>query len=412
VNTRNRDGFHEIEPYLRRIVAPALSGYPEGVLIDDVFWGDIAAHFAWNGASRPRTRILKMGAEESAAFDRAAAAVEHPEALKTARSLSPTPPAAGGLISGGSAAAPGAQRLRDLSPDELSDLIALTIGRTEIPADKKSKLILEADALVREEGFRAELAAARDAAEEVNLLMRRLRERAPAEAALLPMGAGDWLAGVGDRLRETLRRTVELPAYVLSAAIAELRGPLNQFISVFLGDVFAYLNNRGDASAPGPIVMRLLEKLESAHAEKRTRLEPIVVLSHSMGGQVVYDAVTYFLPQIPRFHEIRVDFWSATASQVGLFEELKLFRASSPQYLEGKPVPFPAANLGVWWNVWDYNDFVSYTAKDIVDKNLDESFDSGMNLLTAHGGYLKCPSFYRKFAEKLGDAAFRGWRTT
>jgi hypothetical protein len=62
VATRNRDGFCEIKPYLQRLVAPVISPEPDGVLIEDVFWGDVAATFAWDGASRPKSRLLGMGA--------------------------------------------------------------------------------------------------------------------------------------------------------------------------------------------------------------------------------------------------------------------------------------------------------------------------------------------------------------
>ena len=39
----------------------------------------------------------------------------------------------------------------------------------------------------------------------------------------------------------------------------------------------------------------------------------------------------------------------------------------------------------------------------------DEPFDSGMGLVSAHGGYLKRPSFYRRFADKLDAARAAGW---
>jgi hypothetical protein len=187
---------------------------------------------------------------------------------------------------------------------------------------------------------------------------------------------------------------------------------LNEFISVFLGDVFVYLRSRGTAAQPGEIPRRLLDTLKLAHQNKCQRGgEPLVVLSHSMGGQIVYDAVTHFLPNDPTLHDLRIDFWCATASQVGFFEELKLFLSRDSAYKTGNPVPFPAAHLGVWWNVWDHNDFLSYTADSIMARIDDEPYDSGMSLLAAHGGYLKRPSFYRALAGKLHTAAARRWRT-
>ena len=57
--------------------------------------------------------------------------------------------------------------------------------------------------------------------------------------------------------------------------------------------------------------------------------------------------------------------------------------------------------LGYWWNVWDYNDFISYSARNIFDEVEDDFYNTGMFLADAHGGYLVRPSFFRQFAEKL-----------
>ena len=70
----------------------------------------------------------------------------------------------------------------------------------------------------------------------------------------------------------------------------------------------------------------------------------------------------------------------------------------------GNPVPFPTAHLGKWWNVWDHNDVLSFTAKDIFDGVDDSSYSSGTTLLEAHGAYLSTPSFYRKMAAQITQA--------
>ena len=108
--------------------------------------------------------------------------------------------------------------------------------------------------------------------------------------------------------------------------------------------------------------------------------EPLVVLSHSMGGQIVYDLVTYFLPQMPEYDGLRIDFWCATASQVGLFEELQLFPGTRGKgYGPSNPVPLPDRRyLGGWWNVWDRNDFISYRAGGIIKDLVEEPYDSGL----------------------------------
>jgi hypothetical protein len=407
VNTRCRKGFLALEGYLRRYIAPAISSRPDTVLIDDVFWGDAGVNFAWGGVCRPRSRILGMGpgATELSAVEGALTAAAYAEALDRVPEPPPAAPATGGLIAGGARPSGSTQpgvRPRDLSQDELADLLAVTIASQVPESAEQTRLILAADDVARDPATSAMLARAATAEDELDALFDEVHRRAERDAALVAAGFASLLAKVRDTLKEGFGRALGLPAYAVSVVAAEMRKPLNEFISVFLGDVFAYLNGRGKAPTPGEIPRRMLAKLRHAHENKAERDgEPLVVLSHSMGGQIVYDAVTHFLPNIAEFEDIRIDFWCATASQVGFFEETKLFVAQSPEYKTGNPVPFPAKNLGIWWNVWDHNDFISFTAQDICAGVDDEHFDSGMSLLAAHGGYLKRPSFFRKFAEKL-----------
>jgi hypothetical protein len=303
-------------------------------------------------------------------------------------------------------------RLKDLSPDTLSDLLAILISDAVPDPAQRAQLTLAADAVARDPSTPGTLAGVDNTTQELDLLLTRVQQHADADAALVGMGIASWLARVRERLGEALNRSQDLPAYAVSVVAAELRQPLNTFVSAFFGDVFVYLRVRGIAAQPGEIPQRLLAKLTLAHQHARSRGgEPLVVLSHSMGGQIVYDAVTHFLPGHPALQHLRIDFWCATASQVGFFEELKLFLASDTHYKIGTPVPFPVAHLGVWWNVWDHNDFLSYTVKDIIAQVDDGPYDSGMSLLTAHGGYLQRPSFYHALAHKLRTAAALGWRT-
>lgn len=415
VNTRSRDGFFVLKPYLQRYVAAAISSDPDAVQIDDVYWGDVAAQFAWDGASRPRSRLLGQGAAGDVpdALESALTAHAHAEALKRLPRPATAAPATGGLIAGGAPPGPAARlRLRDLPPDQLSDLVAAIVEKSIADPAQRAQLAIAADEVAHDARASTELARAATPEEELRVLLNHVRRRVEAEAGLLGQGVPAWLTPLTDRLGETLERAKDLPAYSVSMVAAELRPWLNEFLSVFIGDVFAYLTKRGDASAPGEIPQRFLTKFRVAQENKERRGgEPLVVLSHSMGGQIVYDAVSHFLPCDPQYENQRIDFWCATASQVGMFEEMKLFLAHDAAYRSGNPVPFPHANLGIWWNVWDHNDFLSFTGADIFNGVADEPYDSGMALTNAHSGYLQRPSFYRRFAEKLKTAAAQGWRT-
>ena len=418
VNTRSRDGFLAMEGFLRRYVAPALTDDPDGVLIDDAYWGDAGVKLAWDGISRPRSRLLGQGADASAVSDLQGALTAASLADAFGRVAEPAAPsgASGSLLAGGSTAAAGAPalRLHRLTPAALSDLLAVTIAGASAPSPEQTRLILAADEVAEDPATAAALASAATPEDELELLLDLVRARAgePPAEALRGMGAGGFWSRIGDRMRETADRALGLPAYAVSVAAAELRGPLNDLVSVFAGDVFVYLTGRGEAGAPGPIPTILLDKLAAADANKQARGgEPLVVLTHSMGGQLVYDALTHFLPRTPALRGIRVDFWCATASQVGFFEEAKLFLASDKSIREPDRVPFPGAHLGVWWNVWDHNDVISFTARDIIDGVRDGPYDTGLSLASAHGGYLTRPSFFRRFAEELATAKAAGWRT-
>jgi hypothetical protein len=85
------------------------------------------------------------------------------------------------------------------------------------------------------------------------------------------MGVPSWLAGVRDRLGEAIGRAVDLPAYTVSVVTAKLRPQLNALVSVFV-----------------------------------------------MAGQIVYDAITHFLPGDPSFRDVRIDFWCATVYVQGI----------------------------------------------------------------------------------------------
>ncbi|MDN5794412.1 MAG: hypothetical protein L0H79_01505 [Intrasporangium sp.] len=213
-------------------------------------------------------------------------------------------------------------------------------------------------------------------------------------------------------LRETSRRTIR-------GTVAAIRRPVEDFLPTFIGDVLTYVAGRGTAAAPGSIPQRVLAGLEAAAATAASREEPLVVVTHSMGGQILYDALTHFIPRTPRLRHIRVDFWCALGSQVGFFEELGLFLESGPSHGEeaGLLTPCPSPEqLGGWWNVWDYADLLSFRAGGIFDGVDDTPFFAAGTLATDHNHYLDHPEVYRTLAEKVrvsleSDPGARWWRT-
>jgi len=187
----------------------------------------------------------------------------------------------------------------------------------------------------------------------------------------------------------------------LRGAVTSLRRPLEDFVPVFLGDVMTYISTRGTAEAPGPIIERVLAGLDAAAFAAESRGEPLVVLTHSMGGQIVYDLVTHFLPRMPEHRGIRIDYWCAAASQVGLFEELGLFLESAPDRGPEPTAYPPSEHLGGWWNVWDHADLLSFRAEGIVDGVDDSAYFAAGSLATDHYRYLARADFYTALASRV-----------
>jgi hypothetical protein len=310
------------------------------------------------------------------------------------------------------------QLIYKLNTDGLSDLALRVISAVSPLTGYEQTLALQAaDEAANEMTADPELAKCRSIKDELNLFQNLMRSKYSHLRTLhnLPelKKKPEWLKSFGTHLLEGLDRYSELPGFIMTRAAAEVRSPLNTMVTTFIGDVFTYIRERGTWDNPGPIPQRALDALLKASEIQKAQMveaganaerEPLVVLSHSMGGQITYDLVTHFLPNDPKYKDVYIDFWCASASQVGFFEELKLFLASNEEYSakSGKRVPRPDKNhLGYWWNVWDHNDFISYSAKNIFEGVEDAVYNTGMFLSDAHGGYLVRPSFFRQFADKL-----------
>lgn len=295
------------------------------------------------------------------------------------------------------------ERLAPLAPDELGRLIEQTLLAATSDTALWPELVEVAWAVATDVETTAQLQACESLEAETSVLQSavevRFRDRLKQQGK-----RSDWWAHQNP-FRLGLERAARGRRETATRMLNSLRRPLEAFAPVFIGDVFAYLHGRGNALAPGPIPERVLGVFREAHDAQRERAgEPLIVLSHSMGGQIVYDLVTHFLPRMPEYQDMFVDFWCASASQVGMFEELKLFLESKPIYSaeHGNLVPFPDQRfLGAWWNVWDYADLLSFRAEGIFEGVDDTAFFLGESLQNDHNAYLKNANFYRTLAAKV-----------
>jgi hypothetical protein len=283
-------------------------------------------------------------------------------------------------------------------------LIALASAKPGATPLQRAQIGVAADRVAHDPDVQTKLAHAGNSDAQWVVIAEAMQRDVKTPSTFASAGALDVLRDIKERIQESVSRAISKPAVGLSIAAGELRPALNDLVTRFLGDALYYISGRGEAATPGPIPMVLIKELEIAHTNKQqNNNEPIVLLTHSMGGQIAYDTVTSFLPAMKS--PIKIDYWCATASQVGFFEELNMFLASSPDNSKatGRTTPIPPiANLGKWWNVWDTNDIISFTTKDIFAKGIDdEEYKTGMSTAAAHGGYLERSSFYRKLAENI-----------
>ena len=171
-----------------------------------------------------------------------------------------------------------------------------------------------------------------------------------------------------------------------------LRADIHRQAALFLGDVFFYLDRRGDRGHPGSIVDQVVQTLESAVEAG----PPLVVVAHSMGGEIVYDVLSYYRP------DIRVQMLVTVGSQVGLFEELCLLQAGKQAGCPDGPARVAKLdNVEEWINVFDRNDLLGFATERIFEGAKDFDYSTGKGLFAAHSSYFTMPSFYRRLAERV-----------
>ena len=202
--------------------------------------------------------------------------------------------------------------------------------------------------------------------------------------------------------------------------MAEVRRPFHGVVPVFVGDVLRYLDGRGRPGEPGPVMRRVLDALVAAGVASRATGEPLVVLTHSMGGQLVYDALTSFAADAPGGGSLPfVDLWCSAGGQVGLFAQLGVFldaqgEAQGDESCEAggdagasalapvaSPRGLPPERLGYFWNAWSSSDVLSFPAEGRVAGAHDADFAYAGAATTTHLAYLKDPAFYRTLAAKV-----------
>jgi hypothetical protein len=177
--------------------------------------------------------------------------------------------------------------------------------------------------------------------------------------------------------------------------VRALRPAATRRAGIFLGDVFAYLADRQ------PIADVVASALDDAHRKRSPRDGKLVVVAHSMGGNIVYDVLTHHRT------DIRIDLLVTVGSQVGLFKELRLYQEDrGPQRPESPPRVKKPEQIGAWLNVFDPMDVLGFAAEGVFEGVRDFAFSNQASPLDAHSLYFVRPTFHRRMRARMAEIGF------
>ena len=357
---------------LRRYVYDRL-GLDAGVSVTNAYWGDEAADFRWHHASVPSEGVEAFGSdaplEDVLLAEMVDGDIQSDDRVLLSIAVA-DPESAFDLL--WSAAAKGvqgedadafsglAQRASQLMP-RLSAADVASAATDEELVERWVEILVSEQPVDPEESFGSAINKALDGLNEGLIRVR---------------GAGNRLLGRG--------------------AVKLLRSKLHESGALFMGDVMSYLNERGSTlDEAGSIASKVMSDLDQAVAQAPDT--PLVVIAHSMGGNIAYDILSHFRP------DLECDLLLTVGSQVGLFEELCLLARGKQERCPEIDKVSALPNVHRWMNVFDYNDVLGFAASKIFDGAQDFAYSTGTGVVKAHGSYFVRPSFYRRLAERIGS---------
>ncbi len=425
---------HVRERLLRAcLLEPLSGGRLAKAAIHDPYWGDLGVDFAWGLRSLPDVRFYER-AEGGVASEEFVLPITDERLALAGLALD-----SGGTesVANDDRSSPVFLRLAQTNLPEAVDLLLSPIIMEELalglPEDatatesararrrgeREALLLLAADEAAHDSNLRSSIQRLTNDKQAQEVIGDQIRSRyeallrastaAPDLEAPVAIDGGfessytpRWIASLDRQVKELLDRSHSRLGRTLSMTLLQARRRrVHEYAAHFLGDVFAYLNQRGTFEDPGPIVLRLRASIEDARAAAPD--EPLIVMTHSMGGNIFYDILTYFAP------DLTVDAWISVGGQVAQFEEMKLFMVSNTDIRHPQRVAGLSGRVGAWLNVYDPADVFSFMAAPVFEDAIDIRYPTGTDLGTAHGMYFRRPSFYRsvqKHLERSGGEHF------
>jgi hypothetical protein len=345
------------------------------------YWGDLASSFAWNMASLPRDGIQALGGSADAA---------------TREIL--------GQVVDAMAVPVNSEPLNQLAKQQFSLAVdaLVTIALNSAQAGNEKDTAAFVVAVQRYAVSNPQPGWVASTTSDSQFISRLVQETATAPGAQAlgnpfarvtgPIAAG--AARLKQAVLSSAGHAVDVSGdFASTKLLASVREPLNGTLGRFFGDIFIYFNGRGEVGAPGPIPQRILEALDDALTQDAG--EPLVIVGHSLGGVITYDLLSAFRP------DITCDLFVSVGSQVGHFEEMKLYRASDPNIKLGQKAVTPK-NIKRWINIYDPVDIFAYAARDIFNRfDVDAPYDTMTYPVKAHSAYFDQERFYERLRARI-----------
>jgi hypothetical protein len=390
VNTREgpvyRAATLTTEKFLRRHFAGAkIAGkaLPDGFAIKFPYWGNLATSFAWGGAALPQDEMQALGG--SAEVDIQPLIAHLRDALAT--ELGPEP-------------------LTALAKKDFSQAVDL-VTTIALQSAKPGDELATADFVVQASSYGAAnpappwLAEVASDTQLISVLQDKIAGPTTVEAQGSRGALYNAITLTSLRLKKGVLGLVGRAAdrtgdFASTKLLAWSRESLNAVLGRFFGDVFIYLDGRGDKNRPGDIPKQILTAFADARQGARPD-EPFIIIGHSLGGVIAFDLLGHFAP------DTEVDLFVSVGSQVAHFEEIKLYKISD----RGVRAPVKAKtppNIRHWINIYDEVDIFAYAAKRVFDRvDVDGRYDTRTYTIKAHGAYFQQDQFYQRLRARIDE---------
>jgi hypothetical protein len=202
-----------------------------------------------------------------------------------------------------------------------------------------------------------------------------------------------WLEKLRGRISFLIDHMAEAPIRADKGRVFEqLRAQLHQDLRHYFLDEYTYMGERQNSTRSESITAEVLQAL--LNAPKGYPNEPLITITHGIGGMILYDILTREQP------DLHVDIWISVAPHYTFVESSGQIQRQVAQASTSQPSSSLEAVVGYWLHVADPSDFLSFQTPRFP-QSIDEIQLTlpGMGTLKTHNTYFVSAQFYHLVRE-------------